>query len=266
MITIEYEKLTKDFIEKNQPCTLKVIKSEIDFYIKINLKKQNEKLVVMSNGAFDRKNGKLPVFMRSSWVEDIDASCIYLDDRTIHENNLALGWGIGTKERYYLNDYSQIVKKIAKLLKYNDSNIYYYGSSAGGFMSLMLSIRHENTTAIVNNPQIYVYNYVPVFVKQLFTRVFPDLSQEEIIKKYPLRLSVTALMKKREYVPRIYYLQNRLAQSDMENHYNIFFKRLDLSHLDSSKVTSILYNNEKLGHNPIGKPMTIKFINTIINI
>lgn len=41
-------------------------------------------------------------------------SCIYIDDVTIHNTNLRIGWGVGTPEKHYLKEYSIIVKVLLK--------------------------------------------------------------------------------------------------------------------------------------------------------
>lgn len=265
MNTIEYKDLTKEYIMRKQPCELKIIKNQIDFYIKIELKKDNENLVVFSNGAINRTKKQPPIYMRSSWHEEINANCIYIDDRTLHNNELSLGWGIGNTERYFLNDYSEIIIRISKLLNLKEKNIIYYGSSAGGFMSINLATMHKGTTALVNNPQIIVNNYLPIHVNRLYKTLFPDLTEKDILKRYIRRFSVIPLMRIKEYVPRIFYFQNRLCEQDMKNHFNVFLEKLEFYKIDSSKIEFILYNDDKSGHNPLTKNKSVFHINSILD-
>src|SRR5699024_3294470 len=117
-------------------------------------------VVVFSNGAVDRSKSDLPVFMRHTWSDDINASCIYVDDRTIHDSNLSIGWGIGNKDIYYLDEMGIIIRRILKILGYKNSNTFYFGSSAGGMMSMILATKHMYSNAIVNNPQMFTYNFM----------------------------------------------------------------------------------------------------------
>ncbi len=265
MKTIEFKNLTKEYIMDNQPGEFKIIKNNVDFYINIVLKENNDKLVVFSNGAVNRSKKEPPIFMRSSWHEEINANCIFIDDRTLHGNNLSLGWGIGNEKRYFLHDYSQIIIRISVLLNLNVNNIMYYGSSAGGFMSINLATMHRGTTALVNNPQVIVNNYLPSHVNRLYRELFPDMTPKEILRKYTRRFSVIPLMRLKEYVPRIFYFQNRLCEQDMQNHFNVFLKKLDFYKLDSSKIEFILYNNVNSGHNPLPKNKTVYHINNILD-
>lgn len=133
--------------------------------------------------------------------------------------------GVGTKERHYIKDYSRIVKKIGSILDIADKNVFYYGSSAGGFMSILLAIQHKFTTAIVNNPQTKINKYRERHKGLLYKAVFPELSEEEILNKYPERMSIAEAIKLNEYVPRVYYLRNALYDFDIDNHYNPFLKK-----------------------------------------
>src|SRR5699024_11488926 len=164
MKTIEFKNLTKEYIMDNQPGEFKIIKNNVDFYINIVLKENNDKLVVFSNGAVNRSKKEPPIFMRSSWHEEINANCIFIDDRTLHGNNLSLGWGIGNEKRYFLHDYSQIIIRISVLLNLNVNNIVYYISSAGGFMSSNLYAMHRGTRALVNHSLRIVNDYFQTLV------------------------------------------------------------------------------------------------------
>jgi predicted rRNA methylase YqxC with S4 and FtsJ domains len=52
-----------------------------------------------------------------------------------------------------------ILKILISQLKIPEYNVLFYGSSAGGFMSLMLAGMFDNSIAVVNNPQTVVHNY-----------------------------------------------------------------------------------------------------------
>lgn len=265
METLYYENINKDALWKYNHEIIKIIKEDLDIYIKLNLKPDNDKLVIFSNGAVDPSKSKPPVFMRSKWHEDFDANCLYIDDRTIHHKKLRIGWGVGTKERHFLIDYSEIAQSISKYLNIDTSNIVYLGSSAGGFMSMYLATLHKGTTAVVNNPQCYVDRYDTVNVEKLYSKIFPDYQREEIKRKFAARISITSLFRKQQYVPKIYYIQNRLCKSDMVKQYEPFCTFLDKYKINSTNIKFILYNNKLSGHNPIAKEATVEFVNQILS-
>ena len=265
MIEVQFEDINKNFLINNNKKTLKIIIDGLDYYFQFYHKKNCDNLVVFSNGAIDTNKRKPPVFMRSSWAEEINANCLFIDDRTIHDSDLKIGWGVGTAERHYLNDYNEFVKLICHLFDVKSEQTIYFGSSAGGFMSMAMACSHKGTKAIVNNPQTYVYNYNEVSVKKLFENLFPKKQHSEIIQNYKDRLSITRIMSKNKHVPEIHYLQNRLCQTDIDRQLKPFLKMMDKYNIESKNINVILYNNQKTGHNPINKERTIKYLNSTIN-
>lgn len=265
MKEIKIEDLTLEYLEQQDGEVLKVIQGDTDFYYKVHLKENNKKLIAFSNGAYDPKKSVPPVFMRSKWVDDFEANCVFIDDRTVHDNNLRLGWGIGTEDKHYLRLYIAFIKKIASLLEISNKDIMYFGSSAGGFMSIAMASMHKGTYAVVNNPQTYVNNYLPQYKKAVYKSSFPGMSEIDIIRKYSNRLSLVNIFARNKNVPKTYYLQNRLCEGDMKNHLNPFLDSMDKYKLDSKNINVILYNNKLAGHNPAGKQATINYVNSILS-
>ena len=55
-------------------------------------------MIVLFNGAVDRKKSDLPVFQRRTWIDDIDANVLILDDPTLQmDDEMSVGWYIGSK-------------------------------------------------------------------------------------------------------------------------------------------------------------------------
>ncbi|QJF24319.1 prolyl oligopeptidase family serine peptidase [Mammaliicoccus vitulinus] len=264
MISLKFENLDYNTLVSNNNNHIVINKEGEEFHFKIHLKNIDDKLVVFSNGAINPEKKEPPIFMRESWVNDMNYSSIFVDDKTLHGNNLKLGWGIGKKDRHFLKDYSEIIKKIVRILEIENKNTYYFGSSAGGFMSMALAAMHSETTAIVNNPQTYVYNYYKTTVEALYETIFPDMLHKNIQKEYSTRLSLTSLFRVCKRTPSIYYIQNRLSKFDMDKHLNPFMQMLDKYNIDSTPIEFILYNDKSAGHNPLSKETTLKFIELII--
>ena len=210
------------------------------------------------------QRSKPPLFMRSKWADDFDASCIFIDDRTIHNKDINIGWGIGTPERHYLKDYSEVIIKISEILEYESENVVYYGSSAGGFMSIALASYQQGSIAIANNPQTYVHNYLPAHVEKMYNSLFPGLEKGEILKKYSNRFSLLNIMSKNKNIPKTIYLQNRLCKSDINMHLKPFFQNADKFNVNIKNINVVIYNNEFSGHNPIGKEKSLNYINNLI--
>lgn len=264
MFQTKLENLTLENLIDNQEHEINI--NDLNVNLKVFIKPKNNKLVVFSNGAIDRAKKNPPIFQRSSWHKEVDANCIFIDDKTIHGELLNTGWGFGTADRFYLKDYSIIVKVIAGLLSIKDQDVTYYGSSAGGYMSIILATFHTDSLAIVNNPQIDLNKHFnPNSVNKLFNHVLPNLTRKEIVAKFSNRINVIDNILKLNYLPNLVYIQNKQSIPDMKIHYNPFFETLEKNNLDLNRIQSILYNNEKLGHNPLNQETTLFIINTIIN-
>ncbi|UBH11652.1 hypothetical protein [Macrococcus armenti] len=264
MASIDVKELNRSFLEEHNNQRV-VIKSEgLNFYIKLALKETSDKLVVFSNGAIDPSKKKPPLFMRSNWVEDMTYSAVFIDDKTIHNSPLRIGWGVGNKNRHYLIDYSIIAKKISHVLGIKDENVYYFGSSAGGFMALGLATFHKNATAIVNNPQTDVMKYERSAYIKLFERVFKDIDISTIQDIYKERLSIIEMIKQFQNVPKVYYFQNRFCEGDMKYHLSPFEKQLEELNIDKDVMNIIIYEDEIRGHNPPTKENTLKYIDMIV--
>lgn len=264
MKIIMFENLNYEILRELNNETFQIIYGDINFYFKAYLKDKSNKIIFFSNGAVNRKTKTPPVFMRSSWSEDFESNCIFIDDRTIHENNLNIGWGVGTKERHFLADISQITKRISNILNVQSSNVFYYGSSAGGFMSMILASKHRETTAIVNNPQTSVLDFNKGFVDKLCNAIFPNMDKEEIKRIYSERLNVEQAFLVNDNIPRIFYLQNRKCQRDMETQYHPFLRKVRQNNIDEELFTYILYNDHEADHNPLRRTDTVRVINKII--
>ncbi|WP_026090265.1 YqiA/YcfP family alpha/beta fold hydrolase [Salinicoccus carnicancri] len=261
-----YESMTIDTLKKAGEKMIKIIYKDEDFYFKTFIKEDSNQLIIHNNGAVDHTKRKPPVAQRSSWSEDIEVNCIFFDDKTIHFNDLNTGWGAGNIKRFYLEDYSAITKKVQELLSIKSKNVFYWGSSAGGYMSIILSSMHHQTSAIVNNPQTLLLNHYKGKIDKLLNAAFNGMSKEDAFGKYPERFSVVEAMKKYGYAPIIYYLQNYQFEFDMANHFEPFRKSLKEAGISEKENYYILYNDYERGHSPLSKEDTLQYIHKILDI
>lgn len=254
----DYESLTIVDLFMANSSILIVRKNNVDFYLKIHLKNKSKTLIAFSNGAQDPKKRKPPFFSRSSWHNEIKSNCIFIDDPTLHNNNLRVGWGLGDEHHYYLDSISEIIKKIASILEIPSSETFYFGSSAGGFMSLVLSAKDKNSSCVINNPQFSIYEERLIDFVKGFS---PEKTNDEILNEYSERYSFFNVIKQTEYFPDITYILNRYSHVDIENQFNPFKQFLDMHREYSEKVTIIKYHSPK-GHGGMwDKDKTIELLN-----
>lgn len=266
MIAISSENITLDFLHSVGSEAVHISHKDETFYFKFNIKSNSNKLAIHTNGAVDFSIKTPPVFQRSTWGKFIDANCIFIDDKTVSDINdkqFPTGWLLGTKNRYYVKDYYEIVSIIQETLNIETHNVFYWGSSAGGTSSIALATYHKGTTAIANNPQTNVLNSKRK--DSIFKNVFSNMSEDEIIDNDSYRLSLVGLMRHLNYVPRIFYLQNNSHQPDLIKHLNPFINELNEAKLSKESITFWLYHDEQRGHGPLLRDQTLEYLHTIMS-
>ncbi|GGE55501.1 glycosyl transferase family 2 [Priestia taiwanensis] len=229
----------------------------------LNLKKESNKAIVFGSGAYDAKIMKPPVFQRHSWAEAFNESTIFYNDPTLYLGELNIGWGYGTANTHFLKNIAVILEKLFLRKNILHEHVLFYGSSAGGFMSLMLSGMLEGSTALVNNPQVIFTNFYESHVTKLFSLIHPNEEVNFYKEANKERISVLDFYKKINRVPKIYYLQNISCLHDIHNQMQPFIMGLSKIASDenySEKVELVLYCDEKKGHNPLDYDETVYYI------
>ncbi|WP_193085133.1 hypothetical protein [Halomonas sp. 3F2F] len=121
----------------------------------------SEKLIVFFPGAYDRTKGTVQ-YQRHSWVVDYveNSHCLVVDDPTINENNdLKIGWFQGWPGIDLFDGLRKLVLSICDEIGVDEKNIVFFGSSAGGFVSLKMTELFTDSTSIAINPQIYLNRF-----------------------------------------------------------------------------------------------------------
>lgn len=230
------------------------------FYFLLKYNSDFNKIICFSNGAIDPSKKKPPLYQRSSWKKDFKSSCLFIDDITLHGNGLKIGWGQGKEDSFALEIVAEIIEVILKRLDYSHESTLFYGSSAGGFMSMYLGIFIKGSKVIVNNPQTNVLKYMEKSVNQMLEIVYPHLTKQQVVDKYIDRLSITKAFEKYQYIPHILYMQNRASVTDMKDHVKPFKSELNLLNLPTENIEYYYYKHPKEGHSPLSKDQTIRLL------
>ena len=82
-------------------------------------------------------------------MDEFEDTVIYYNDPTLYLGKLSLGWGQGELNRFYLQDIANILEIVFVKLKVDSKNVLFYGSSGGGFMSLILAGFVKGSTALL---------------------------------------------------------------------------------------------------------------------
>lgn len=239
----------------------------------IRLSSTNKNFICMGPGAHPRDKrtaeGKLitpPFFVRWRWYNYFEESIIaYADPVMFHKDDINLAWFTGNRQHWPLEDVASIIEKLAVNQKVINDNIMFFGSSGGGFSSVMLATLIKGSKALVNNAQLYVLNYYKTHVEKLFEMLqeeFDGLSREEIIDEINYRLNLIELIKRENYAPPITYYANIKSCNDINSQVAPFI--LEYHNLDYPNTLNIIYYHDPdvdKAHNPIPTPETIEIIN-----
>lgn len=250
----------KDFdLFKQEAYILSVNKEGVEFEFLINLK-SNENLLILGSGAYNSDKISLPVFQRHAWKDDFNCSTIYYNDPTLYLSKINLAWGYGESKRFYLEEIAEILRIITSKIKIPNNKTFFYGSSGGGYMSIILAGYLKAKAAIVNNPQTDIRKATYSAFKNFKQYILKD----EIIVK---RANLVEFFKSINYVPRIIYYQNLACEFDMDKHVLPFID--ELKNLEEeyfiNNVSFEFYLDNELGHNPMPKEETIEILNKIIS-
>ncbi|MCP1126081.1 glycosyl transferase family 2 [Bacillus sp. 3103sda1] len=264
-IHINYKQINDFQLIYDSPFLLKVEWDQTNYEFFIHLKSNTPNLLVFGSGAYNAQKLKPPIFHRYSWTNHFDDSMIFYNDPTLYLGPINLGWGFGTANEFYLQNIATILQVIMKRIEIESNKVLFYGTSGGGFMSLILAGFVKGSTSLVNNPQTIIPNYYQSHVNLLFKSVHPNLTREEIIKRFSDRLNVLEFYKKIQYIPKIHYIQNVLCDHDMQQHVLPFIA--GLQEIDenafSNQVHLEFYANKEEGHNPLSLEKSIHYIQAI---
>lgn len=256
-----------DFSLSYEPFILSVDREGVNYEFLLRIKEDSKHLLVFGSGAYNPEKMKPPVFQRHTWINNFEESMILYNDPTLYLGPMSLGWGHGTTERFYLEELSEIIQAIMNRIHVASNHVIFYGSSGGGFMSMILAGFVQGSTALVNNPQTIVTNYYPSHVNRLLETAHPNLSREEVLERFETRLNVIEFFKKINYVPNIFYLQNMACDHDMQKHVAPFINKLKglVDVIGNTPIKLEFYSDKEKGHNPLDLEETIPHFESLLN-
>ncbi|WP_088042754.1 glycosyl transferase family 2 [Bacillus sp. EAC] len=263
-----FENIEELNLSGTTPFILSIDWDNVKYEFLIRANSSSNELLVFGSGAYDPAKMKPPIFQRHSWTEHFDSNMIYYNDPTLYLGEMSLGWGHGNDETFFLERMAKIIEKLMKKLTVKAEETLFYGSSGGGFMSMILAGFIKGSKALVNNPQTIIPNYYQSHVNRLLEAAHPTISTEESVKKYASRLSVLEFFKEINYVPYVFYLQNTACDHDIVKHFMPFVRGLNTlkDTVAYNRLTIELYSNKEQGHNPLELEDTIVYINKVRNM
>lgn len=243
----------KKILELKEPTcvTLDIGNQFVSFFFKPHFSRD---LVILSPGAKSKKIS--PEFQRVSYAEEIEANVIILTDPT-WDSGCRIGWMQGNSDIYFIETFVDMIKN---LIEGEGFRLIFFGSSAGGFTSLVISSYFDNSSVIAINSQVDIFKYKQKqYVRSLLLKGF-SMHEEEYITVYNGRnIVINSFIKNN--LPKIYYYQNI---SDHDHYYNHYLLFDNIMRYHSESIYTCIYRDDNQGHNPPGKKIELSIINNVI--
>lgn len=172
----------------------------------------SNRMIVMSPGAKSKEF--IPEYQRISYLDSIESNVLIFSDPT-WDFGSKIGWMQGTPDFYAIELIVRIIDNILSSVNYE---LYFFGSSAGGFTSINLASYFENSTAIAINPQTNILDYnQKQYVNSLIVKNFMMTEEEYDTKFFGRHNLINVLI--RNKLPKIYYFQNISDEKHYKEHY-----------------------------------------------
>lgn len=263
---IDYYDLENYKVKENLLYILEVKKDNVKYEYLINRKTENDKLIVFNNGAIAGGNVKVPIFQRHSWANMIKTSSVFCMDPTLYVNDLSVGWGVGKNEDYYLENSSLILKTIIQKMNIELEDTVIYGTSAGGFLSIIMGIYLKGAKVVADNTQLDVSNWAFISaVDYVMEYCFDNIGTA---LKYPERFNVVEAFIKHNYVPKIYLHVNLCSKVDNSMQLAPFLERIETMKnvTEYNNIEITLHYEEKKGHDGLSQEEAIDFLYKVLEI
>ncbi len=261
---IDYYDLENYKVKEDLLYILEVKKDNVKYEYLINHRTDNDKLIVFNNGAIAGGNVKVPIFQRHSWANMIKTSSVFCMDPTLYVNDLSVGWGIGKNDNYYLENSSLILKTIIQKMNIKLENTVIYGTSAGGFLSIIMGIYLKGAKVVADNSQLDVSNWAFISaVDYIMEYCFDNIGTA---LKYPERFNVVDSFIKNDYVPKIYLHVNLCSKVDNSMQLAPFLEKIETMKnvTEYNNIEIILHYEEKKGHDGLSQDEAIKFLYEVL--
>lgn len=263
---IDYYDLENYKVKENLLYILEVKKDNVKYEYLINRKTDNNKLIVFNNGAIAGGNVKVPVFQRHSWANMIKTSSVFCMDPTLYVNDLSVGWGVGKNEDYYLENSSLILKTIIDKMNIKLEDTVIYGTSAGGFLSIIMGIYLKGAKVVADNTQLDVSNWAFISaVDYVMEYCFDNIGTA---LKYPERFNVVEAFVKHNYVPKIYLHVNLCSKVDNSMQLAPFLEKIETMKnvTEYNNIEITLHYEEKKGHDGLSQDEAMNFLYEVIDL
>lgn len=251
---VTVEQFRQENFQEEGPVLYEILWNEVKYEILLNRNTLSSQAAVFGTGVITKEK-PLPVFSRATWMDEIFCTGIWYFDPTVYLGETNIGWGYGTNERWYLEDIAALIQVILDKLNIATSKTLFFGSSGGGFTSIMLASMLGGT-AMAINPQLNVESYYLNAVRSFKNAVLKP--GEELITH---RLDVASFIETTGKMPVIYLVENTSSQHDLLTQLPSFLEKLFRKGINCNGRVNVDFYTAEGGHN--GMPSKKECLNLI---
>lgn len=253
VVKLDREEIAKTNFKTKNPTIFEIHSDAVKFEFLICYKTRDKALICGSGNAHREKH-PLPIFQRNSWIPDFQYTTIFYADPTLYLCDLTLTWYYGTKQRWYLEEIAGLLKRILDRLGIPLRNTVNFGSSGGGYSSIVMATMLGSKATVIN-PQCNIVNYDKYYFKKLKGQISPN---DEMLSS---RTNVIEVMKTYQFMPYIHYIQNVKCERDLTDQLYPFLKELDENDFFCNEKLFVDFYADFGGHNAMpSKQYCIKAI------
>jgi pimeloyl-ACP methyl ester carboxylesterase len=243
---------------------------EVNFFYD---RKAAKKLLVMLPGASKRSHGHID-FQRRTWSEDFPQHdvLVFTDPTLRPTNDIGLAWFQHSKDHYGLAAIASTIRRLIAATGHAETDITFFGSSAGGFGALQLAGVFPEASAIAFNPQIYLHKYTRSFFRAMLATCYPGMKESEVIEQFPDRITVKIDPDLRK--GKIYIFQNTCDETHLVRHlqpllqtveHQAFLQAdLDANPAAFGKINVVYFTDPALGHSPPSRETTVSMVQKLL--
>ena len=141
-----------------------------------------------------------------------------------------------------------------------------YGTSAGGYLSIIMGIYLKGAKVVADNSQLDVSNWA--FISAVDCVIDYCFDNIGTALKYPERFNVVDSFIKNDYVPKIYLHVNLCSKVDNSMQLAPFLEKIETMKNVSeyNDIEIILHYEEKKGHDGLSQDEAIEFLYKVLEI
>lgn len=231
---------------KQRKLTLyQILWNDVTYDFLIHYVPGSDRMVSFGTGSMSNRNLPLPFFARLTWYPDVPVTAVWYGDPTLYDGDLPLYWYYGNNDCWYLENIAFLLFILADKLDAHLSDSLFFGSSGGGYSSLVLATLLHGKAAVIN-PQFILANYN----EQYYERFLKDRMREGETPREE-RIDLVSLFQREKYVPHINCLQNLQDTRDIDKQISPFLSKLSHMQFDCGEAVIMEFYFNPNGHNGI---------------